>query len=273
MGDKSRPIGVFDSGIGGTTVLTALQKELPSENFIYFGDTARVPYGSKSPKTIDLYTRQIVQFLLSKNVKMIVVACNTVSATSIHIIEELTNIPVFEVITPPSEMAAGTTRNLNIGIIGTRRTIESHAYQDYLLKLNPELKLHAIPTPLLVPLVEENILEGRIPLQVIEHYLLPLKGKIDTLILGCTHYPLLKPAFTSFFGADVHIVDSAFAVAQKVARYIHVNHLNGPLKHLGTCEYFVSDPVTDFVRLAPQFTGGSIQNCRVVDLTELYYGK
>jgi len=206
-------IGVFDSGVGGLTVLNALRAALPSADFLYLGDTARVPYGGKSKETIQRYSLECSEFLISSGAELLVVACNTASAYALDTLRESFPVPVVGVIEPGVEVALKVSKEKRIGIIGTKGTIQSMVYQNLLKSYGSEVFAKACP--LFVPLVEEGITEGKIVQDVIEYYLQELKGKIDTLILGCTHYPLLKEPIKEFMG-NVNVVDSAEAVAQKV---------------------------------------------------------
>ncbi len=208
-------IGIFDSGVGGLTVLKALREELPSVDFFYLGDTARVPYGGKSKETIQRYSLECAEFLLSFGVELLVVACNTASAYALEALKDKLSIPVIGVIQPGVEKAIKISKQKKIGVIGTRGTIQSKAYQKLLESYGAQVFAKACP--LFVPLVEEGILNGTIAKSVIEYYLQELKGKIDTLILGCTHYPLLKEPIKQFMG-EVDVVDSAEAVAKKVSQ-------------------------------------------------------
>ncbi|MDR2462717.1 MAG: glutamate racemase [Verrucomicrobiales bacterium] len=214
----NRPLGVFDSGIGGLTVVRALHELLPNEQLIYLGDTARVPYGNKSAETIIRYSREISRFLRSKNVKAIIVACNTASAYALTVLRAELNIPVFGVIEPGVSAALSATHNNRVGIIGTIGTINSGAYQNRLREQNPALAITAQATPLLVPLIEEDWLEHSATRVILDEYLWPLRlAGIDTLVLACTHYPLLKPTLTNLLGHHIALVDSA----QTCARFVH----------------------------------------------------
>ncbi len=193
---KTAPIGVFDSGVGGLTVAREIMRNLPHEKIVYFGDTARVPYGSKSKETILRYSRQIVRFLQTQEVKAIVVACNTASALALETISEEIDIPIIGVVKPGAKVAAQTTRNKKIGLIGTRATVKSDLYRKTIQAENPEIEVIGQPCPLFVPLVEEGWLKDSVTIEVAKRYLAPLLEKdIDTLILGCTHYPLPCPLF------------------------------------------------------------------------------
>ena len=209
-------VGVFDSGVGGLTVLRAIRKELNRVDLIYLGDTARVPYGNKSPKKVIAYSLECAEFLLSKGVDILVVACNTASSYAVEILKDRFHVPVIGVVEPGVEEALKVSSG-KVGVIGTTATIRSGSYQK-LLERNG-IEVLARDCPLFVPLVEEGLIKGSIASAVVEHYLSDLKGKIDTLILGCTHYPLLKEEIRNFLG-DVNIVDSSEAVARKVKKIV-----------------------------------------------------
>ncbi|MFV0338781.1 MAG: glutamate racemase [Chthoniobacterales bacterium] len=213
----SAPIGVFDSGIGGLTVVSALRMLLPEEDIIYFGDTARVPYGGRSPQTIERYSLEIANFLEAQGAKIIVVACNTASALAIPALESALSIPVIGVVDPGAAAAVASTRNRRVGIIGTRATIASGAYAKAIARLAPEVETVSQASPLLVPLIEEGLLDHSVTFTMIRSYLEePFARGIDTLVLGCTHYPLLKKTIAEVAGASVTLVDSATNCAQAV---------------------------------------------------------
>src|SRR5712691_1207562 len=205
-----RPIGVFDSGIGGLTVVKALRDLLPEEKIFYLGDTARVPYGGKSPSTVERYSFEMTEMLIAEDVKAIVIACNSASSVALPTLEKNFSLPVVGVIKPGAQAAISATRNRHVGVIGTRATIKSGAYERALHALDPKIDISAQACPLLVPLIEEGWLEDKLTDRVIARYLRPLVRKgIDTLVLGCTHYPLLANAIARFVGDKVAIVDSA----------------------------------------------------------------
>lgn len=213
----AKPIGVFDSGIGGLTVVREIMRLMPEEQIIYFGDTARVPYGNKSNATIRKFANEIVQFLLSKNVKAIVVACNSVSSTALNWLKPKYSLPLIGVIEPGAAEAVKITKNQRIGIIGTRATIASRAYEFAIHRINPEIQTYSKSCPLLVPLAEEGWFDPKVIEFVLKPYLSELKKKdIDTLILGCTHYPLLKQEIQKYVGPKIKLIDSATAVAFKI---------------------------------------------------------
>lgn len=252
----NRPIGVFDSGVGGLTVLKELKELLPFEDYIYFGDTARLPYGTKSKKTITTFASQIVEFLLNKNVKLIVAACNTVSSNSINFLRKKYKIPIIGVIEPGVELALSLTKKKRIGIIGTRRTISSHKYKTLLLKKDSKLKISELACPLFVPLVEEGLTNNKIADMAIASYLSVLKKqKIDTLILGCTHYPLLLKPLRKFFGPQTRLVNSGYAVSIKVKKVLSSQNLVTGKKRQGKISFFISDLSDGFLNVAKSALG------------------
>ena len=246
----NRPIGVFDSGLGGLTGVRELRKRLPNENIVYFGDTGRVPYGSRSPETILQYARQDIAFLLSKDVKCIMAACGTVS--SIYPATEAAKLPVpyLGVVDAAAREAAFVTRNRRIGVIGTAATIRSGAYEKYLHKKDGTLDLFTQACPLFVPLVENGrVHRGDVVIEtVVKEYLTPLKDAgVDTLILGCTHYPLLEEVIGDFMGPDVTLIDSGAEAANLASTQFDPN------EGTGTTQYFVSDDPQGFDQLAELF--------------------
>jgi glutamate racemase len=255
---KSHPIGIFDSGLGGLTVVKAIQKELPKEKLVYFGDTARIPYGTKSPDTIIRYARQIIRFFRkTQKVKCVVVACNTSSAWALESIRKEFPIPILGVIEPGAYAAVEVTRNGRIGVIGTEGTIASGAYPRAIHHLAPKAKVYSKACPLFVPLVEEGKLTGPVTETVAREYLkLLLKQKIDTLVLGCTHYPLLKKTLAKVAGSRVKIVDSAEETARSLHRNLEMHgvEMNGR----GGGKYFVSDLSRKFKEQAQRFLGRNI---------------
>ncbi|MCL2254422.1 MAG: glutamate racemase [Lachnospiraceae bacterium] len=217
MTDNNAPIGVFDSGVGGLTVFREIMRQLPNERIVYFGDTARVPYGSKSPETVTRYSEQIVNFLKTLNVKAIVVACNTASALAMEEIENKYDIPMIEVVKPGAKAAAEATQNNRIGVIATEATIKSNIYCRYIKNLNNEISVTGKACPLFVPLVEEGLLNDPVTIDIAGRYLNDLiKIDIDTLILGCTHYPLLHETITRIMGGKVALINPAYETARKL---------------------------------------------------------
>src|SRR5690242_4350704 len=218
MATRDDPIGIFDSGVGGLTVLHAVLAALPREELIYLGDTGRYPYGTKSADTVTRYSIENVEFLAAKRIKMLVVACNTASAVALDALGDRFALPIVGVIAPGARAAAERTRNGRVGVIATEATIASGAYTTALRALRAGLEIYTRPCPLLVPLAEEGWVEGPIARSVVETYLASLrKSGIDTLVLGCTHYPLLRPLIADVMGADVALVDSAEETAREVA--------------------------------------------------------
>ena len=247
------PIGVFDSGIGGLTVAAALKKHLPSETIFYIGDTARVPYGGKSRKTVERYSIEIGGLLLAEQAKMIVVACNTASALAVPRMKELFNVPVQGVVTPGAEAALRATRNGRIGVIGTRATIASGAYERAIHALDPQAKVVSEACPLLVPLIEEGMFDDPITDQVIDRYLAPLFAEdIDTLVLGCTHYPLAQEAIARAAGDAINLVDSAENCALAVKVLLGSQVPAAPADQLGRLDVALTDSTEGFLRTAEQ---------------------
>ncbi len=265
--DPSNSIGVFDSGVGGLTVVEALGQSLPAESVLYFGDTARVPYGVKSPATIARYASQITGFLLRHPVKMLIVACNSMSAVAFEEISRLSPVPVIEVIGAGAAAAAAKTRNQCIGVIGTPATIRSNAYTAAVHRHLPQAHIVARPCPLLVPLVEEGWVSHPVTRQVIREYLRPvLEARVDTLILGCTHYPLLKPLLQEETGPGIELVDSAQAVARQAGEQLRARGLlapgNGAAKPRNV--FFVTDAPDHFRLLGGRFLRTPLEDVRLV---------
>lgn len=247
----NRPIGVFDSGIGGLTVVSALRQLLPNESIFYLGDTARVPYGGKSAATVQRYSREIAAILLEEQAKTVVVACNTASALALPNLEETLPVTVTGVINPGARSAVAKTRTGHVGVIGTRATIGSGAYERALRALRPEVRVTARACPLLVPLIEEGWLESPVTDQIISQYLEPLLADgIDTLVLGCTHYPLLRGAIARVAGDQIALVDSAENCALAVRDLLAENNLGAPQTNRGTLRVALTDPPDAFLRVA-----------------------
>jgi glutamate racemase len=258
--NRARPIGVFDSGIGGLTVLKALVDALPAEDFIYLGDTARLPYGTKSSEVILRYSRENTEFLLAKGIKLLVVACNTSSAIALDVIASATMVPVIGVIEPGADAAAKASRNAKIGVIGTEATIASGAYTRAIQRVRPEAEIYTRPCPLLVPLVEEGWIDNDIAERTVGLYLESLKTSgIDTLLLGCTHYPLLRRVFARVLGPGVRIVDSATATARVVQQRIAKLKL-GRSKGIGGRSFFVTETPDRFIRVGRRFMGAVVES-------------
>lgn len=261
---NNAPIGVFDSGVGGLTVAKEIMKQLPGESIVYFGDTARVPYGSKSKATVTGYTRQIIRFLLSKNVKAIVIACNTASAFALETVQKETQVPIIGVVKPGSRMAASTTKNGNIGIIATEGTIRSEIYKECLHDLNPNLSVYAKACPLFVPLVEEGWVNDPVTFEIAKRYISELQTyEIDTLVLGCTHYPLLRDIIKKVVGDQVTLVNPALETATTLKELLNKSDMMS-LKTSANHTFYVSDGAKKFRAFA-----NSILPCEVVETKDV----
>lgn len=265
MSDKSSGIGIFDSGVGGLTVLQSIKKRLPKENLIYFGDTARVPYGTKSAETVTKFARQDIHFLMSQGVKMIVVACNTASALALDTLKKEINIPIIGVIEPGAKGAAAASLNKKIGVIGTEATINSDAYSLAIRRIDKDISVVSRACPLFVPLAEEGWGEHRIAKIAAEEYLSAMKNKVDTIVLGCTHYPLLKKIIGKVLGEGVVLVDSAEETALEVKRCLTALNLLSEGK--GESSFYVSDNPNRFKLVGDNFLGNG--NIGRVDKIEI----
>lgn len=259
------PIGVFDSGVGGLTVTKEIMNQLPKEQIIYFGDTARVPYGSKSKETVTMYSRQIIRFLQTKDVKAIVIACNTASAFALETVKQEIEIPVIGVVKPGAKTAALTTKNGNIGVIGTEGTIRSKIYNEFLSSVNEKLHVYGKACPLFVPLVEEGWVNDPITKEVANRYISELLDKdIDTLVLGCTHYPLLRDIIREVVGDSISLVNPAYETAHTLRMVLQENDLLS--SRTGTTEhtFFVSDGEDKFRNFA-----NTILPCEMVETKDV----
>lgn len=253
---NSRPIGVFDSGIGGLTVVRALTQRLAHENIVYFGDTARVPYGPKSSQVVREYAAQDTDVLLAHDVKMIVIACNTVSAVALDVVQKKAKVPVVGVIIPGAEAAARASRKKRIGIIGTMGTVRSEAYVHALRQLDPAIQSFSQACPLFVPLAEEGWTSHKATELIAKEYLFPLTlEKIDTLILGCTHYPLLTDVIARVLHHNVALIDSGEATAEAVVRLLDELDLRNTSKLKPNLQFFVSDVPHKFSEVGERFLG------------------
>ena len=251
--EAARPIGVFDSGIGGLTVVAALRELLPSESIFYIGDTARVPYGGKSQATIERYSVELAGLLLAERAKCIVVACNTASALGVPQLKLDLRVPVTGVIEPGAQAAVKATRSGKIGVIGTRATVNSRAYERAIEELDSELEVFTEACPLFVPLIEEGWIEDSVTDSVIARYLEKmLRHDVDTLVLGCTHYPLLRAAIQRFVGPKITLVDSAQNTALAVQKLLKQHKLTAPKKSVGKLHVALTDQSTGFLRVAEQ---------------------
>ena len=246
-----RPIGVFDSGIGGLTVVKALRDLLPNENICYLGDTARVPYGPKSPETVQRYALELAEMLMRKNAKALVVACNTVSSVALPSLTKIFPVPVVGVIEPGARAALQATRNRHIGVIGTRATIRSGAYEKALRTTDNNVRVSSRACPLLVPLIEEGMLDDDVTDQVIARYLAPLLSDgVDTLVLGCTHYPLLAGAIARVLRRKIMLVDSAQNCARAVEEMLNRQSLRAPPQSRGELHVALTDSADNFLNVA-----------------------
>lgn len=266
------PIGVFDSGVGGLTVAREIMRQIPDERIVYFGDTARVPYGSKSPNTIIRYSRQIIRFLRTKNVKAIVVACNTASAFALETIKPELDIPIIGVVKPGAKVAAQTTQNGKIGVIGTEGTIRSEIYTKTIHRENKDAQVMGRACPLFVPLVEEGWIKDPVTVAVAERYLQPFKeSDIDTLILGCTHYPLLRSTVREIMGEGVNLVNPAYETAVELRRLLSEQGIandgktkDGEKKY----QFYVSDAAEKFMQFANSILPYDIEQTQLIPIEE-----
>lgn len=253
---NSKPIGVFDSGIGGLTVVRALHLRLPHENIIYFGDTARVPYGPKSPLVVREYAAQDTDFLLGHDVKMVVVACNTVSAVALDVVKKKAGVPIIGMILPGAHAAASASTRGRIGVIGTVATIQSEAYVHALRQIDGAIQTFSQACPLFVPLAEEGWIDHKVTQMVAKEYLFPLAlEKVDTLILGCTHYPVLRGAIQRAVDPHVTLIDSGDAAAGEVERVLDRHSLRNPSSQAPNLQFFVSDLPAKFSEVGERFLG------------------
>ncbi len=268
---NSLPIGIFDSGVGGLTVLRAVREQLPNENLIYLGDTARVPYGTKSRATVERYAVEDAAFLISKGVKVIIIACNTASALARERLRREFAIPFLSVIGPGVRAAAKATKNHRIGVIATEATIDSGAYANGIREEcgAQAVEIFAQACPLFVPLVEEGETDSALAQQVAEKYLASLRAQqIDTLVLGCTHYPLLKPVIAETIGRGVSLIDSGAATAMEIAALLSDQNLLNPQATKGWNEFYVTDAAQRFHRIAERFLGYPLEHLEAVEVLE-----
>ena len=245
-------IGIFDSGVGGLTVARAIMQQIPGYDIVYFGDTAHTPYGTKSDQTVIGYTINNIKFLLSQGAELIVIACNTASSVVSAPVLKQFSVPIFEVITPAVDLAVQASKNLNVGIIGTRATITSGIYEKKIMENQPGARVYSVACPLLVPLVEEGWLDKAETAMIVKKYLQPLKMRqIDTLILGCTHYPLLRKVIQRKIGKRVHLIDSSISAASSVKTFLDDNtQIDRRLGRNGHLTLFVSDVTEQFKKVA-----------------------
>lgn len=267
--DRDAPVGVFDSGVGGLTVAREIMRNLPSEKIVYFGDTARVPYGNKSRDTVLRYSRQIVRFLKEQGVKAIVVACNTASAFALDVIRQEEEIPILGVIEPGARVAAEKTENKRVGVIGTLGTVGSGIHESFLKRFDPSITVIGRACPLFVPLVEEGWLHDPVTLEVAGRYLQELKDrKIDTLILGCTHYPLIRSTIAEVMGEGVRLVNPAYETALELLRLLKEKDLlsSGTGREEFPYRFYVSDLADKFKDFASSILPYDVEMTRKIDI-------
>ncbi|MDR0823364.1 MAG: glutamate racemase [Endomicrobium sp.] len=264
---NNNPIGLFDSGFGGLTVMSAVNKALPYENLIYFGDSAHVPYGSKSQETVIRFSKNIAAFLVSKKIKMLIIACNTATAHALPTIKKMLKIPVIGVIEPGSKAAIAATITNKIGVIGTQGTIESNSYKKAINKISKSASVYQQACPLFVPIVEEGWTNTKIANETAQIYLNPLiDKKIDSLVLGCTHYPLLKSALIKVIGKNIKLVDSANAVSCEVKRVLNERNLFSNKNRPAVLTFYTSDNPKKFQKLGSIFFEQKIPKVKKVIL-------
>lgn len=268
MADK-RPIGVFDSGLGGLTVVKELLKALPHENIIYFGDTGRVPYGTRSSATIKKYAAEDENFLLQKDVKIIIAACGTVSSVASDVAEKLP-VPYFEVVSHAAKAAVAATKNGKIGVLGTMATVNSGKHEAYIKELMPKAEVTACGCTMFVPLVEEGWFspDDIVVLETVKRYLAPvIEAGVDTVILGCTHYPVLSEAIAKVLGESVTLINAGTAVADAVSNFLLEKDMLGDSEKCGDYEFFVSDKPSSFLKTASVLLGDAIDEGKVKQVT------
>ncbi len=266
MSQSESCIGVFDSGVGGLTVLRALVERLPHEHTVYLGDTARVPYGTKSPEVVIRYALRVVDHLARFPLKALVVACNTASAVALPALRERLQVPVLGVVEPGAAAALEGGRARRVAVLATEGTVRSRAYERALHGLAPATEVRGRPCPLFVPLAEEGLTDGPITQAVCEHYLAELRGEIDTAILGCTHYPLLRPAIEAALGPEVRVVDGGQATAQALATLLDDNRQSAPADQDARRRFFFTDAPAHTAELCARFFGDAVEAVEVVDL-------
>ncbi|BEI59112.1 glutamate racemase [Blautia luti] len=267
--DRDAPVGVFDSGVGGLTVAREIMRNLPSEKIVYFGDTARVPYGSKSKETVIRYSRQIIRFLQEQQVKAIVVACNTASAFALDTVRDEFDIPIIGVIESGAKVAAARTRNKRVGIIGTVGTVGSGIHAQYLKKLDPGITVFGKACPLFVPLVEEGWLHDPVTVEVASRYLKELQDKdVDTLILGCTHYPLIRSTIRQVMGEEVCLVNPAYETALELGKLLEEQGLSstGTEQKEFPYRFYVSDLADEFKEFANSILPYDVEMTKKIDI-------
>lgn len=264
---EQQPIGVIDSGVGGLTVAKEIMRQLPHENIIYLGDTARCPYGPRPSEEVRRFTWQLTKFLLEKNIKMLVIACNTATAVVLDEISRELSIPVIGVIYPGARTAIKMTRNNHIGIIGTEGTVRSKAYDKALKQINKKIIVKSLACPKFVPLVESGEYEGSVAKKIVAETLRPLKNKgLDTLILGCTHYPLLEPLIKNIMGKSVKVISSGEETAREVSTILYHNQLLNETGQQATYQFYTTGSKEIFSKIASKWLNTPIQNAITITL-------
>lgn len=271
INSNNLPIGIFDSGIGGLTVLKEIINRLPGERTIYLGDTARVPYGSRSPETVTRYSFENSRFLFSRGIKLLVIACNTASSVSLESVRQSVPVPVIGVIQPGARAAAAATRNRKVGVIGTDATVRTNAYSSAIRSIDNSIEVFSLACPLFVPLVEEGWTEGAVVELTAETYLRDIRKKgIDTLVLGCTHYPLLKGVLSKIMGPGVRLIDSAIETASTIRAALEEQSLLRDVQGDGAGEsereFYVTDSPEKFIDVGERFLGSSISFIKKIEL-------
>lgn len=268
---RTAPIGVFDSGVGGLTVVREIIRQLPDENIVYFGDTARVPYGSKSKNTIIRFSEQIIRFLKTKQVKAIVIACNTASALALDAVRDEFDVPILGVVIPGARAAVDATTNGKVGVVGTEATVQSGMYTKVIQEMNPEIEVIEKACPLFVPLVEEGFKEHHVTQEVIDYYLDSMKKTdIDAMILGCTHYPLLRSKIRAYMGEKIQIVNPAYETAMDLRKLLKEMDMenDGTVTETSRYEFFVSDAAEKFRKFANTVMPFDVPETNVVNIEE-----
>lgn len=266
---KGAPVGVFDSGVGGLTVVREIIRQLPDENIVYFGDTARVPYGSKSQKTVIRFSEQIIRFLKTKQVKAIVIACNTASALALDAVRDEFDVPILGVVAPGARAAVKATRNRKIGVVGTDATVRSGVYTKVIRDMDPRIQVIEKACPLFVPLVEEGFKEHAVTREIIEYYLESLRATdIDAMILGCTHYPLLRSRIRAYMGEDIQIVNPAYETANDLKALLEGQGMDndGAEADRSRYEFYVSDTAEKFRQFANTVMPFDVPETNVVNI-------
>ena len=266
---KMAPIGVFDSGVGGLTVAREISRQLPYENIVYFGDTARVPYGSKSQNTIIRFSEQIIRFLRTKQVKAIVIACNTASALALDAVKDEFDLPIIGVVIPGARAAVEATTNGKVGVVGTEATVQSGMYTKVIQGMNPKIEVIEKACPLFVPLVEEGFKEHIVTREIIEYYLESMRNTdIDAMILGCTHYPLLRSKIREYMGDKIQIVNPAYETAMDLKRLLEEEANDETTEHHSEYSFYVSDAAEKFRKFANTVMPFDVPTTNVVNIEE-----